>query len=230
MAFSGTGTRPRPAGLQLGLVSSIDARTCKSQDVISSRLRQRPERSFSRPLSLCRRVGCMPWKRRNPVTGNPLRPKGLPLNHEQILKHLRTAKEVARKRRNLATTPLRSACGAGWREGADETGKPEFDRGCRNRALTASVRVYSPDYLWRYTVMMFEPCVMCAGNIYWANIGNLVYGVEETTLKKLTGANKNNPTMSLPCRTVFKRQKPILVRPFSALDGELVAPHRPSGN
>jgi len=69
---------------------------------------------------------------------------------------------------------------------------------------------------------------MCAGNIYWANIGNLVYGVEETTLKKLTGANKDNPTMSLPCRTVFKAgQKPILVAgTFPELEGELVAPHR----
>ena len=47
-------------------------------------------------------------------------------------------------------------------------------------------------------------------------------------MKKLTGANKNNPTMSLPCRTVFKAgQKPILVAgPFPELEGELVAPHR----
>jgi tRNA(Arg) A34 adenosine deaminase TadA len=88
---------------------------------------------------------------------------------------------------------------------------------------------YTPDYLWGCTlVTTFEPCVMCAGNIYWANIGNLVYGVEETILKKMTGANKNNPTMSLPCRTVFKAgQKPILVAgPFPELEGELVAPHR----
>ena len=50
---------------------------------------------------------------------------------------------------------------------------------------------------------VLELCAGAAGEL-WANIGTLVYGVEETTLKKLTGANKNNPTMSLPCRTVFE--------------------------
>jgi tRNA(Arg) A34 adenosine deaminase TadA len=38
--------------------------------------------------------------------------------------------------------------------------------------------------------MTFEPCTMCAGNIYWANIGNVVYGAEETTLKRFTGSNQ----------------------------------------
>ena len=29
---------------------------------------------------------------------------------------------------------------------------------------------------------------MCTGTLYWANIGALVYGVEETKLLALTGA------------------------------------------
>jgi tRNA(Arg) A34 adenosine deaminase TadA len=69
---------------------------------------------------------------------------------------------------------------------------------------------------------------MCSGNIYWANIGNVVYGVPETTLKNLTGSNRNNPTMNLPCRKVFEAgQKPIRVAgPFPELEDELVALHR----
>jgi tRNA(Arg) A34 adenosine deaminase TadA len=66
---------------------------------------------------------------------------------------------------------------------------------------------------------------MCSGNIYWANIGNVVYGVEETTVREMTGADKRNPTMNLPCRTVFKAgQKPIrVVGPVPELENELLA-------
>jgi tRNA(Arg) A34 adenosine deaminase TadA len=146
------------------------------------------------------------------------------------LKHLRTANEVAKETAEFGHHPFGAVLVA-----------PDGERVLMKQGNLSSIAhaetelsrrafaQYNPDYLWGCTlVTTFEPCVMCAGNIYWANIGNLVYGVEETTLKKLTGANKNNPTMSLPCRTVFKAgQKPILVAgPFPELEGELVAPHR----
>ena len=157
-------------------------------------------------------------------------PKDFPLNHQQILKHLRTANEVAKETAEFGHHPFGAVLVA-----------PDGERVLMKQGNLSSIAhaetelsrrafaQYNPDYLWGCTlVTTFEPCVMCAGNIYWANIGNLVYGVEETTLKKLTGANKDNPTMSLPCRTVFKAgQKPILVAgPFPELEGELVAPHR----
>ena len=132
--------------------------------------------------------------------------KGLPLNYQQILKHLRTANEVAKETAEFGHHPFGAVLVA-----------PDGERVLMKQGNLSSIAhaetelsrrafaQYNPDYLWGCTlVTTFEPCVMCAGNIYWANIGNLVYGVEETTLKKLTGANKNNPTMSLPCRTVFK--------------------------
>jgi tRNA(Arg) A34 adenosine deaminase TadA len=46
---------------------------------------------------------------------------------------------------------------------------------------------------------------MCAGAIYWANIGRVVYGLSERRLLSLTGSNAENPTFSLPCREVFER-------------------------
>ena len=85
---------------------------------------------------------------------------------------------------------------------------------------------YDPGYLWKCTlVTTVEPCAMCSGNIYWANIGNVVYGVEEITVRELTGDDKRNPTMNLPCRTVFKAgQKPIrVVGPVPELADELLA-------
>ncbi len=48
-----------------------------------------------------------------------------------------------------------------------------------------------------------EPCAMCAGAIYWAGIGRVVYGLSEHRLKAITGAHAENPTLDLPCRTVF---------------------------
>ncbi|RVX70520.1 hypothetical protein B0A52_05171 [Exophiala mesophila] len=54
-------------------------------------------------------------------------------------------------------------------------------------------------------VSTWEPCAMCAGTIYWSNIGRLLYAASESTLKDLTGAgNEENMTLSLPCRTVLE--------------------------
>ncbi len=48
-----------------------------------------------------------------------------------------------------------------------------------------------------------EPCAMCAGAIYWAGIGRLVYGLSEHRLRDVTGNHPENPTLDLPCREVF---------------------------
>jgi tRNA(Arg) A34 adenosine deaminase TadA len=49
-----------------------------------------------------------------------------------------------------------------------------------------------------------EPCAMCAGAIYWAGIGRVVYGLSEHRLRAVTGNHPENPTLDLPCREVFK--------------------------
>ena len=79
-------------------------------------------------------------------------------------------------------------------------------------ARTAALN-YSAEYLWSCTlVTTVEPCAMCAGTQYWANIGHLVYDMTEQRLLQLTGNHDENPTMDLPCREVFARgQKSIEV-------------------
>ena len=49
-----------------------------------------------------------------------------------------------------------------------------------------------------------EPCAMCAGAMYWAGIGRLVYGLSEHRLRAVTGNHPENPTLDLPCREVFR--------------------------
>lgn len=45
---------------------------------------------------------------------------------------------------------------------------------------------------------------MCAGTIYWAHIGRLVYLASEKTLQQVIGAgNPENLTLDLSCREVF---------------------------
>ena len=155
---------------------------------------------------------------------------GFPLTHEQILKHMRTANEVAKEAKASGYCPFGAVLVA---PDGETVLMKQGNMGGLSHAETelsrrASVQ-YDPDYLWNCTlVTTFEPCAMCSGNIYWANIGNVVYGVEEITAKELTGADKRNPTMNLPCRTVFTAgQKPIrVVGPVPELEDELLAPHR----
>jgi tRNA(Arg) A34 adenosine deaminase TadA len=61
-----------------------------------------------------------------------------------------------------------------------------------------------------------EPCAMCAGAIYWSGIGAVVYALAETALYELTGEDPENPTLLLPCRTVFAagRRRVAVAGPF----------------
>ena len=69
---------------------------------------------------------------------------------------------------------------------------------------SAASQAYRPAELARCTlVTSAEPCAMCAGAIYWAGIGRVVYGLSERRLKRITGDHAENPTLDLPCRTVF---------------------------
>ena len=74
------------------------------------------------------------------------------------------------------------------------------------RTLSAEVRSKATLY------SSAEPCAMCAGAIYWAGIGRVVYGQTEKALKAQTGAHEENPTLDLPCEIVFKAgQRPTEV-------------------
>jgi len=71
---------------------------------------------------------------------------------------------------------------------------------------TQACTTLSPDTLRQATLYSSaEPCAMCAGAIYWAGIGRLVYGLSEHRLRAITGNHPENPTLDLPCREVFKR-------------------------
>jgi tRNA(Arg) A34 adenosine deaminase TadA len=78
---------------------------------------------------------------------------------------------------------------------------------------TQACTTLSPEVLKGATLYSSaEPCAMCAGAIYWAGIGRLVYGLSEHRLCGVTGNHPENPTLDLPCREVFESgQRPTEV-------------------
>ena len=107
------------------------------------------------------------------------------------------------------------------------------EKKCTGHAETQAVerasQLYSREFLKDCTLYTTaEPCAMCAGAIYWAGIGRVVYGMTEKELLAQTGADPQNPTFDLSCREVFARgQKEIeVVGPFPELVEEIAEVHK----
>ena len=48
-----------------------------------------------------------------------------------------------------------------------------------------------------------EPCVMCAGAIFWSNIGRVVFGIDAVRLRVFRGERAEQRDAELSCRDVF---------------------------
>ena len=148
--------------------------------------------------------------------------------------YLRKAIEVSRKSREHGNTPFGALLvDADGNILMEQENIEITEKNCSGHAETslmiAASKKYSKDFLWSCTLYTTaEPCVMCAGAIYWGNVGNVVYGISEKRLLELTGDDEQNPTFDLPCREVFaKGQKDIKVAgPFPEIEEEVVEVHK----
>ena len=152
------------------------------------------------------------------------------MNTEQMLAALHRANGVAQRAMAMGRHPFGALLLApdGETVLAEQGNIDTVNHAESTLARTAAAN-YPGAYLAQCTlVTTFEPCAMCAGTIYWAGIGHVVYGAEETALLALTGDHPENPTLSLPCRDVFARgQRPVQVTgPVEAVAEEMVATHR----
>jgi tRNA(Arg) A34 adenosine deaminase TadA len=152
------------------------------------------------------------------------------LTPEQIVRHLRRANAVAQRAMGLGRHPFGALLVApdGETVLAEQGNVDTVNHAESTLARTAALN-FSTDYLWGCTlVTTVEPCAMCSGTQYWANIGTLVYGMTESRLLQLTGNHHENPTFDLPCREVFARgQKAITVMgPVPEVEEEIAALHR----
>jgi len=97
-----------------------------------------------------------------------------------------------------------------------------------NLARDAARRFELPTLRGSTLYTSVEPCSMCAGTIYWAEIGAVVFGMSERRLGEMTGEDPENPTQDLECRQIFASgRREVLVRgPFPDLEDRIAAQHR----
>jgi tRNA(Arg) A34 adenosine deaminase TadA len=151
---------------------------------------------------------------------------------ETDLLHLRRAIALAVQARDAGQHPFGALV-------VDESGEVlvEAENHCRppegdptqhaeTVAVRRAARMASRERLARATLYTSaEPCAMCAGAIYWGNIGRVVYALSESKLFEITGANAENPTLSLPCREVFARGQRRIEVLGPLLEEESAKPH-----
>lgn len=79
---------------------------------------------------------------------------------------------------------------------------------CTGHAETNAVRQVSPhvsrEVLAAATLYSSaEPCVMCAGAIFWSNIGRVIFGIDAVSLRAFRGERAEQRDAELSCRDVF---------------------------
>lgn len=82
---------------------------------------------------------------------------------------------------------------------------------CTGHAETNLVRKasskYDHDFLAKCTIYTStEPCPMCAGAIFWANVRRVVYGLSEESLYEIARRDSEE-VLYLPCRELFRNGK-----------------------
>ena len=102
---------------------------------------------------------------------------------------------------------------------------------CTGHAETNAVRMVTPrvdrEVLSRATLYSSaEPCVMCAGAIFWSNIGRVVYGIDAVRLRVFRGERAEQRDAELSCRDVFTASPHAIECIGPALIEEASEPHR----
>jgi tRNA(Arg) A34 adenosine deaminase TadA len=148
------------------------------------------------------------------------------------LEHLKTAISVAWRARENGNHPFGAVLADEHNQivlqaentvitGRDSTGHAET-----NLVQLASQQ-FSPEQLAHFTLYSStEPCAMCAGAIYWSQIGRVVFALSEMDLYAIVGPSPEH--LLLPCREVFARsERHIEVHgPVSSLEAEARAVHK----
>ncbi len=147
------------------------------------------------------------------------------------LQHLRRAIQVAHNARDHGNHPFGAIL-------VDENNQVVLEAensvitgsDCTGHAETNLMRLASqhfpPEKLAAYSLYTStEPCAMCAGAIYWGNVGRVVYALSEVELYEIVGPSPDQ--LVLPCRDVFahSQRKVEVEGPARELNAEARAVH-----
>jgi tRNA(Arg) A34 adenosine deaminase TadA len=85
------------------------------------------------------------------------------------------------------------------------------EKDCTGHAETNLMRkasaTYSPDFLAQCTVYTStEPCPMCVGAIFWANVRRVVFGLSESELYRMVGGDSDE-VLICPSKDLFAMGK-----------------------
>jgi tRNA(Arg) A34 adenosine deaminase TadA len=136
---------------------------------------------------------------------------------EHDIRLIRASIEIARKARNRGNHPFGALL-------VDEAGNIVLEaentvvteQDCTGHAETNLMRKasskYDSDFLAKCTIYTStEPCPMCTGAIFWANVRRVVYGLSEESLYEMIDWDSED-ILYLPCRELFQKgQKSIEV-------------------
>lgn len=151
-------------------------------------------------------------------------------SREQIVRHLLRSNEVAKRAISIGCHPFGAILVAPDHETVlIEQCNIDTVNHAEAELARIAARNFPPEYLWHCTLYTsVEPCCMCAGTAYWANIGRVVFGLTEAELLQATGNHTENPTMSVPSRYVFDHcQKAVdLIGPVPEVIPEVAALQR----
>jgi tRNA(Arg) A34 adenosine deaminase TadA len=157
-------------------------------------------------------------------------PQGLEPTHEQIVRHLRHASRVAERATLLGHHPFGAILvGPGQESVLMEQGNVDTVNHAESVLARVAALNFTAEFLWGCTLYTsVEPCCMCAGTMYWANIGRVVFGMTEKRLLEATGNHSENPTMSVDCRYVFAhcQKAVVVVGPVAEVEAEVMEVQR----
>ena len=115
--------------------------------------------------------------------------------------------QVARERGNrpfgaVIAAPDGTLLGQGWNSNT-ETG--DCTAHAEVQAIRDACQRHGRDVLETATIYSSgEPCVMCAGAIFWANLRRVVYGIDDKRLRVFRGERIDQRDVELSCRDVFQ--------------------------
>ena len=129
-------------------------------------------------------------------------------------RYLRQAIALADKARERGNRPFGALIVAANGRVLAEASNANGESGdCTAHAELSAIRLASPlhcrDALATATLYSSaEPCVMCAGAIFWSAIGRVVYGIDAERLRVFRGERLDQKDAELSCRDVFERSSP----------------------